>query len=199
MDLKIVRPRHKQVTDVADDVPGLEIDFGPNVSQSELGHYFPSGADIESALAFPLEEEGQEALVAMRAGAVVDFSIVVFLWEGEVVEEPHGRLRVGTGDVVKLDEVVVRESQSACEAQHQFLRHCLNAVHESQRLVSEPRDVLIPYPNTVHVFSELELVRLLGIRFSCGWADLRVLLPAYIHGTPRNSGLHVVWKGEKSL
>lgn len=52
----IIRPRHQEVSDITDDVPGTKFDFGPFIAESELGDYFSTRTDLKTTLSFPLKE-----------------------------------------------------------------------------------------------------------------------------------------------
>jgi hypothetical protein len=57
-------------------------------------HGFPfslAGEDLETRLSGPLEQKGYTSIIAMCAGADVDFGTVVEgEWDGRVVEEAEG-------------------------------------------------------------------------------------------------------------
>ena len=82
----------------------------------------------------------------MSSSSVVNFS-VRRLGCLEVVEEPGNSLRVRPGDVMYFDEVVVRETETACEADHELFRDTLYMMHEFETRSFEAGEVLVVYPS----------------------------------------------------
>lgn len=199
----VVGPAHEQVADIANDAATAAVrlivkrDLGPRLARCPLRHHLPAGADLEPGLALALEEQGQEAPIHVRARTVVDFAVLGRL---KVVQEAQRGLRVGAADVVRLDKVVVGEFEAPGQTDHELIGDGLELVHEPQRGLLEPDDVVVADPLVAsHVLAKLQLVRLLLVRGASRGPDLGPALIADVLRAPGDAALGGLGQPEKSL
>lgn len=95
--------------------------------------------------------------------------------------------------------IIMGETESASETQHEFFRDGLGFEHEVLCVDFESWEGRFADPFVFHVVSELELIAFFLVCYACGRSDLPFFLPPDVFAAEWYGALDGVWKREEGL